>query len=297
MDVSIAKFIEENTTTKKSRYLKSIQVENFWSQGYKGKDIVIAVIDTGCDINHPDLRGKIIDGYNFTEEQQGNIKSYHDFNGHGTHVSGIIVGKNTGVAPDSKILSLKILDQDGNGKVENLIKAIHYALEWKGPHNEKVRVICLSLGSKENNLDLHKSIKEAIKKQVSVVVASGNDGDGTDETHVRYPGYYNEVIEVGALDYSNQIARFSNHNNQLDLVAPGTKVYSTYLDGEFREMSGTSMAAPFVAGSLALIIQGMEDKFQRRLSETEVYGQLIKRTSAVTGNYLLEGNGGIKLFL
>ncbi|MGG2057917.1 S8 family peptidase [Priestia megaterium] len=299
MVVTIQEFFEETVSgdTESNRYLETIQVKQFWKEGYKGGNVVVAVIDTGCDINHPSLGGKIIDGYNFTDDSQGDIHNYQDFNGHGTHVTGVIVGEDTGVAPEAKVLTLKILNKYGNGKIEDLIKAIRYALDWNGPSNEKVRIICLSLGGKENRKELHEVIKEAVNNKVSVVVASGNDGDGTNKVQIDYPGYYNEVIQVGALYDEGHIATFSNHNNEIDLVAPGSRVYSTYLNGQYKKMSGTSMAAPFVAGSLALIIQAIEGKFQRSLSETEVYAQLIKRTKAVTSNYLVEGNGQIKLFL
>ncbi|MGG2057932.1 S8 family serine peptidase, partial [Priestia megaterium] len=100
MVVTIQEFFEETVSgdTESNRYLETIQVKQFWKEGYKGGNVVVAVIDTGCDINHPSLGGKIIDGYNFTDDSQGDIHNYQDFNGHGTHVTGVIVGEDTGVA-------------------------------------------------------------------------------------------------------------------------------------------------------------------------------------------------------
>ncbi|MED3922732.1 S8 family peptidase [Priestia aryabhattai] len=274
-----------------------IDTRAFWDKGYKGNNIVVAVIDTGCEIKHIEIQDNIIDGYNFLESNESNIRSYNDDNGHGTHVAGIIAGKNIGIAPNSKILALKVLDRSGSGSVNNLIRSINYAIEWTGPNNEKVRIISISLGSQKPNNELYAAIKRANRENISVVVASGNEGDGTRSPKKRYPGYYNEVIQVGALHDLETVASFSNNNDEIDLVAPGYRIYSSYINNEYKELSGTSMAAPFVAGSLALIINAMEDKFNRSLTETEVYAQLIKRTKPITGNCMIEGNGSLNLFI
>ncbi|MCM3006827.1 S8 family peptidase [Priestia koreensis] len=264
--------------------IKQIGVKEKWKKGYSGQHIVIAVIDTGCEMNHPDLRNAIIDGYNFTSEHNGDVRNYIDDNGHGTHIAGIIAASHNenglvGVSFNAKLLILKILDQDGNGSIESLIHALYYAEKWVGPNNERVRVVTLSLGTKHSSPALYTAIKRAIDSDISVVVASGNDGDGNINTNeYRYPGAYKEVIEVGAVDEKQRLARFSNTNEHVDIYAPGVNIHSTYLKDGYAELSGTSMAAPHVAGAIALLLQEYELKLGRKLSPDEIYEKLMEHT-------------------
>jgi major intracellular serine protease len=258
-----------------------------WSQGYTGKGVVVAVIDTGCDTNHPDLKDRIIGGYNFTEEYGGDISIFEDTNGHGTHVAGIIAGSINGkgivgVAPNAKLLILKVLDQFGSGSINSLVEAIHYAVDWRGPAGERVKIISLSLGSKNPSSDLYDAVKRAVAHDISVVAASGNDGDGNIETNeYRYPGAYKEVIEVGAINKLNEIAYFSNTNESVDLYAPGVKINSAYLKNGYAVLSGTSMATPHVAGAIALLIEEYEGLFRRELKEIEIYQLLMEHTTPI----------------
>ncbi|WP_042477593.1 S8 family peptidase [Bacillus ndiopicus] len=258
-----------------------------WCQGFTGKNVVIAVLDTGCETAHPDLRNRIIGGCNFTNEHGGNINIYEDLNGHGTHVAGIIAASNNnggliGMAPDAKLLILKVLNKEGIGSLDSFIKAINYAIDWRGPNNERVNIINLSLGTKNSNNEVYESIKRAIAFNISVVVSSGNDGDGdinTDE--YSYPAYYEEVIAVGAINNANKIAKFSNSNDNIDLYAPGVDIESTHLEKEFISLSGTSMAAPHVTGALALLINRYELITGTKPTEMELYNFLIKHTEQV----------------
>ncbi|MGE6377989.1 S8 family peptidase [Peribacillus muralis] len=265
--------------------IKNVGSDFKWNQGFTGKGIVIAVLDTGCDVNHPDLSSRIIGGYNFTEDHDGNTSIYLDTNGHGTHVSGIIAStKNgqgvVGVAPNANLLILKVLNQYGSGSIKDLIEAIHYAIDWTGVSGEKVRVISLSLGTKSSSTQLHQAVKRATENGISVVVAAGNDGDGDPNTNeYRYPGAYEEVIEVGAVDGNNEIAHFSNTNEFVDLYAPGVNIHSTYLDQEFAVLSGTSMASPHVAGAIAILIDEFEGGLGKKLSEKEIYQILMNHTT------------------
>ncbi|MBA2871542.1 major intracellular serine protease [Anoxybacillus calidus] len=258
-----------------------------WSQGYTGKGVVVAVIDTGCDTNHPDLKDRIIGGYNFTEEYGGDISIFEDTNGHGTHVAGIIAGSINGkgivgVAPNAKLLILKVLDQFGSGSINSLVEAIHYAVDWRGPAGERVKIISLSLGTRNPSSDLYDAVKRAVAHDISVVAASGNDGDGNIETNeYRYPGAYKEVIEVGAINKLNEIAYFSNTNESVDLYAPGVKINSAYLKNGYAVLSGTSMATPHVAGAIALLIEEYEGLFRRELKEIEIYQLLMEHTTPI----------------
>lgn len=281
--------------------LNIINVKSYWDLGIKGEGVTIAILDSGCDIHHKNLSSRIIDGANFTEDDDGDFKKFDDYNGHGTHVAGIASSSNEdsqiiGVAPEANLVIVKVLNKNGDGNMDNLINAIYFTVNWRGKNNERVRVMCLSLGTKEDNKELYKAVKFANAQGVMVVSASGNQGTGNlDDVNLGYPGAYNEVVQVGAINFNKKIADFSNLNNQMDILAPGVNINSTYLDNDYRRMSGTSMAAPFVVGSLSLIIQSMEMQLQRTLSSTEIYGQMIKNTKKLNYPFSIEGNGLIYL--
>lgn len=262
-----------------------------WSRGFTGKNVKIAVIDSGCDTTHKDLQKNIIGGRNFTIEDNKNINKYKDYNGHGTHVCGTIAASNNnygliGVAPDAQLLILKALDKNGSGTMKGIIDAINFAI------NENVDIISMSLGTSTDIPQLHQAIKKAVDSNILVVCAAGNEGDSSGSTdEFSYPAGYNEVISVGALDYSKSAARFTNSNKEVDLVAPGVNIISTYLNGTYEALSGTSMATPHVTGALALLIEWSKKEFGRKLTEAELYAQLIKNTDTLPMSRTLQGSG------
>lgn len=265
----------------------SMGTEDKWYKGYKGKGVVVAVLDTGCSLDHEDLSERIVGGYNFTEESNGNKDAFEDLNGHGSHVAGIIAGSMNGsgivgVAPEATLLILKVLNKNGGGRIRDLVDAVHYAIDWKGPKGERVSVISLSLATKFSDLALYEAIQRAINSQIAVVAASGNDGDGNlDTLEYRFPGSYPEVIEVGAINNLEQVALFSNTNEFVDLYAPGVEIHSTFLSRGFSTLSGTSMATPHVTGALALLIQEYRESLKREPTEPEVYRYLMKHTKVI----------------
>ncbi|RLQ96320.1 S8 family peptidase [Falsibacillus albus] len=272
-----------------------IQAPKVWDRT-KGEGVRVAVLDTGCDTSHPDLKDRIIGGKNFTKDDNGDPNSFLDYNGHGTHVCGTIAASMNnlgvvGVAPEADILMLKVLGKDGSGQYDWIISAIEYAIE------QKVDLISMSLGGPSDVKELHDVIKKAVVENgIPVVCAAGNDGDGRDDTdEFDYPGSYNEVISVGAVDLERNSSRFSNSNNEVDLVAPGEKITSTFPGGKYATFSGTSMATPHVAGALALIRNLSKAEFERDLTETELYAQLIKRTVPLGNSPKEEGNGLVYL--
>ncbi|MCU4804860.1 S8 family peptidase [Bacillus cereus] len=284
--------------------VKLINAPAAWEKSEKGKDVVVAVLDTGCQIDHVDLKDRIIGGRNFTTDNNSDPNNYTDMNGHGTHVAGTIAATENnkgvlGVAPQAKLLIVKVLGgPNGSGAYEWIINGINYAVNWRGPNGEKVRVISMSLSGPENNPELHQAVKNAVNNDVLVVCAAGNKGDGDHTTdELSYPGAYPEVVEVGAVDLNKNAARFSQSNKNVDLVGPGVGILSTYKDGGYATLQGTSMATPHISGGAALIIKHCEseNEFGRTLSEDEIYAQLIKRTTALNESKRKVGNGLLDL--
>jgi major intracellular serine protease len=275
--------------------VNQLQAPEIWAQGEKGSGIVVAVLDTGIDREHPDLKPNIIDGRNFTNE--GNQDNYQDLNGHGTHCAGTIAGVENekgvvGVAPEAKLLIGKVLDSNGSGSYRSIIQGIKWATKWKGKNGEKVRIISMSLGGSHNDSNLEQAILEACANGIVVVVASGNEGDNNENTfEYGYPALYNECITVGAINENKKIAYFSNNHKQVDAVAGGVDVLSTYPPNQYARLSGTSMATPHIAGALALLIKLGEKKFKRSLTESEIYGMLTKVCCSLNYEASTEGHG------
>jgi subtilisin len=249
-----------------------VKAPEAWTNGYTGQGIVVAVVDTGVDYNHLDLKNNIWtnskeiagngiddDGNSYVDDTQGwnfasNNNNTLDDNGHGTHVSGTIAGENndsgvTGIAYNAKIMPVKVLNESGSGSYDAIANGIYYAV------NNGANVINLSLGGDFPNGTLESAIKYASNKGVIVVMAAGNNGYPI----TSYPASYADKwgIAVGAVDKNNNLADFSNRPGlgQLAYVtAPGVKVYSSVPGDKYATYSGTSMAAPHVAGVVALML-------------------------------------------
>ncbi|PBB04658.1 MULTISPECIES: S8 family peptidase [Salimicrobium] len=239
-----------------------------WKDAHQGEGVVNAIIDSGCDITHPDLRENIIDVRNFTDT--GTKSDVQDSDIHGTHVSGIVAAKDdrkgmVGIAPKSKLLILKVLGEGRNsGNYQSLVEAIDYAIRWRGPNNEKVATLNLSLGGQKNDADLHRAIRKAYQNGMVSVAASGNDGDGRRSTsEIFYPGFYKEVLQIGAMTRNDQVAHYSNTNKNIDYVAPGTNIFSTIPNGEYAQLTGTSMAVPQITGAISLVHRLLKEKDQK----------------------------------
>ena len=281
---------------------KLIGADVFGEKGKYGEGIKIAIIDTGCDVEHPNLKDRIINVMNFTDDDKGSINNVTDYVGHGTHVAGIISASDIGekgiigVAPKCDLFILKALTRSG-GKNSWVIEAIKYAVR----HN--VDIINMSLGSEQPSPEMYEAIKRAIDKGICVVVASGNNGDNISNTNeLNYPASYNECISVGSVKYSKSNSRFSASNNEVDLVAFGEGynsrgILSCYPNGLYQELKGTSMATPFISGALALLKNWFRDEFRREPTESELYAQLIKRTMDLKLDKNIQGNGILYLSL
>ena len=275
--------------------VKMLQAPEIWNTGEKGKGIVVCILDTGIDRNHPDLKDNIIGGRNFTDE--GNADNWEDGNGHGTHVAGTIAAVENdsgvvGMAPEASLLIGRVLGSNGSGAYNWITNGIKWATNWRGPNSEKVRIISMSLGGSYNDPKMHKAILEAVAEGILVVCAAGNEGDAnTDTFEFGYPAMINECISVAACDENKQLANFSNNNLQVDIIGAGVKVTSTYPKSQYAVLSGTSMATPHISGALALIIKTGEKQFRRTLTESEIFALLTKCCCSLGLKKSSEGNG------
>jgi major intracellular serine protease len=229
----------------------------------------VAVVDTGIDYEHPDLKNNVLGGISFVPGEA----DYGDLNGHGTHVAGIIAanGALLGVAPEAKMLAVKVLSKDGFGSYADIVQGLNWVHNWTGAGGEKVNVVNMSLGGPFPNPSMHQEIIKLVAAGVTVVCAAGNAGDADPETReISYPAYYQECLAVGAVDLKTGIADFSNSNDRIDVVAPGVDTYSTYPEGKYVKLSGTSMASPHVAGAAALIYSRTRHRMGQYISPMEL---------------------------
>jgi subtilisin family serine protease len=220
-----------------------VNAPNAWAVT-QGEGVKVAVIDTGIDCNHPDLKANCAGGYNAFDSG----KSTMDDNEHGTHVAGTIAGildgkGVVGVAPKARLYAVKVLDKDGSGGLTSIIKG----LIWAG--NNHMDVANMSLGAPMGTIFMRAAVKYAEMKGVVVVAAAGNDGKA-----VNYPGAYPEVIAVAALTPTDGIADFSSRGRQVQFIAPGEDVKSSIPGGQYAFFDGTSMATPHVSGLAALAV-------------------------------------------
>ena len=242
-----------------------IHCDDAYETGYRGSGIIVAVLDTGVDTKHPDLKANIVEGYNFVDKND----NVTDVDGHGTMVAGIIaaVANNSegiiGVAPEVKIMPLKVLTNQGGSWID-LDMAILYAV------NHGAKVITMSLGGQYSLLGAatEYAIRYAYQQGCVLIAAAGNDNS----SEPFYPAAYEEVIAVSAIDQSDKKAQFSNFGNYVDLSAPGVNVLSTMVNETYAYGSGTSFSAPFVAGVAALLLSKYPNLTPKEVAET-LYNQ------------------------
>lgn len=209
-----------------------------------GAGIKVAVIDTGVDYSHPDLQDNYAGGFNAIISTTPPL----DDHGHGTHVAGTIAAVRdfkgvVGVAPKARLYGVKVLDNTGSGYISWIISGIEWAVD------NNVDLINMSLGASYSVDSLAQAVTAAYKKGVTMICAAGNTAGS-----VIYPAKYPEAIAVSASDSSDKIASFSSRGPEIDFIAPGVSVYSTYYGSSYGTMSGTSMASPHVAGLASLAV-------------------------------------------
>jgi thermitase len=270
--------------------LADISAVRAWTKTTGSDKVVVAVIDSGVDYTHQDLMNNIWvrppDVAEYTDDELGVIDDTYGFNavsddgdpmdqnGHGTHCAGIIGaegGNQLGIAGVNwkvEIMPLKFIDASGSGTTKDAIKAINYVIDRKRA-GVNVRIISASWGSTMYSKALEDVIREAGEAGILFIAASGNSSADADKSP-HYPASYDlpNVISVAALNRQDELASFSNYGaKRVHIAAPGAEILSTWLNGEFREASGTSMATPEVAGVAALVLSADSELSMKELRE------------------------------
>lgn len=264
-------------------YIPSIHADKAWDLTKGTPSVLVAVVDSGLDLSHPDLQGQWVNGYNVLDPDSPPM----DDHGHGTHVSGIIAAalNNSigvaGIAPNTKIMPIKALDRNGQGDDIDIATGIR----WAADHGAKI--INLSLGTAPNpdgtysqSPIINDAIRYAINKGILLIAASGNDGSG----RISYPASSPGVISVGSLNISNTRSSFSNYGSTLGVVAPGESIINTLPvnisdpDLPYGIASGTSMAASVVS-SVAALIWAVNPNWNKN----QVISKLLSSTDDIQG--------------
>ncbi|WNR44331.1 S8 family peptidase [Paenibacillus roseipurpureus] len=222
-----------------------IGAPEIWSKSV-GQNIHIGVVDTGIDFKHPDLKNSISSGINLLNRRL----LPQDDNGHGTHIAGTIAATGRysgiiGVAPKAIIHPVKAFDHNGSAYVSDIIAGIDWCVQ------NDLDIINMSFGMKTYNPSLEQAVLNAYYQGKVIVASSGNDGK---KKSIDYPARFPQVVSVGATNRLGKIAPFSNRGAEIDIYAPGERVYSAWLGGKYNELSGTSMATAHVSGVIALML-------------------------------------------
>ncbi|MGK7938597.1 MAG: S8 family serine peptidase [Crocosphaera sp.] len=257
--------IQPDKITSSFKQEKDLKNEDLWHlkaikyglpSNVTGKNITIAVLDTGIDSSHPALRGKLSKAVEFDIKNRQIKELAHslDTEGHGTHVAGLICGRRIGVAPEATVINGLMIPK-GKGRLVNFI----IALKWAA-NNPEISIVNVSAGIPGFFSDMEDVISEMLALGVLPVCASGNEG----RDRTRSPGNYRNVLSVGASNQQNRVASFSSSgtltvDNTIysvpHLVAPGEAVYSSVVQGGYQAWNGTSMATPIVSGVAALLLE------------------------------------------
>lgn len=269
--------------------ITKIKADLTWSVS-NGAFVKVAVLDTGIDFSHPDLKERIKGGYNIIDYK----RLPNDDNGHGTHVAGIIAAINNsigtiGVSPNVDLYAVKVLDSLGNGYTSDLIQGVEWSI------TNKMQVINMSLEAL-NSQALYDAIRKANQAGIVQVASAGNNPTAP----VAYPAAYSEVISVTAVDSNNDKANFSS-TGKVDVAAPGVSIYSTYKGSTYSTMSGTSMASPYVAGTVALMLENpskVDLNFDGKVTPEEIKQKLemTSRDLGTSGKDSIYGAGLIDAF-
>ncbi len=245
---------------------QQINAPTAWDTTLGESSLILAVVDTGIDLTHPEFAGRLAPGYDFANKDSDPT----DDNGHGTHVAGIAAAGidnalgMAGIAGQVKIMPIKVLNASNIGWMSDVAAGITYAVD------NGAKVINLSLAATKESLAVRDAIIYAVNKGVVIIAAGGNENTDV----ARYPAVYENVIALGATTFDGSRWSLSDFGSNIDLMAPGATVWSTRPGNTYAFMSGTSMAAPHAAGVAALMLSVnpnlTPDQIKQTLQETAV---------------------------
>ena len=233
--------------------------------GHRG-GVTVAVLDTGVDKNHPELKDVIIGGFNFFDDSN----DFSDFDGHGTHCAGIIAAKGLfdviGVAPKCKLLIGKIKNSESSGiNTQILINALEWTIG-------KADIVSISGGKPDDIPQVRELIQRLIQNNIVVIAAIGNQAsDGSLQGD--FPARYPETISVGSISEDLNLSPFTIQFANLTVTAPGQEIKSTHLNGSYLMKSGTSMATPFITGVIAVL-----KSIRRNLTPEDIKGMVLNKS-------------------
>jgi subtilisin family serine protease len=295
----------------------NVSAGEIWQQNIRGEGVTVAIIDTGMDLSHPQLRNQIAvntgetgldskghdkatngiddDGNGYIDDAYGfdfvtNSGLTGDHQGHGTHIAGVIAGEHSdsqvkqaayvqGLAPKAKLLPLAFLDEKGQGSMIDAVRAVTYAV------SRGAKVINASWGGSGCSRSLKEEIASLSEQGVVFVTAAGNESSNIDRV-MSYPASLAlpAQITVGAIGDHNTMANYSNYGaGTVNIFAPGTAVVSTFPGGRLASMTGTSMATPFVAGAVALLLSA-EPTAKVETIRQAIYNSAIKDQSYINSS-------------
>ncbi|MBM3268096.1 MAG: S8 family serine peptidase, partial [Candidatus Sericytochromatia bacterium] len=297
--------------------LEAVGASRAWNRTLGNPDVVVAVVDTGVDLGHPDLRNRLVSGISFVTEVPGEegaaaenpyrLSGPMDDNGHGTHVAGIVAAEannaegGAGVAPNCRIMPVKVLAYNTRGFDGDVSAGIVWAVD------HGARIVNMSLGGEGGGRTLERAIQYANARGVLVVAAMGNDGEDPAHnygTNLNYPAAYNGVVAVAAVGPDDSVASFSNRGRWCTVAGPGTRILSTTPTYEvydpvmtgYDRLDGTSMATPFVSGIAALALSakpGLDAGGLKRLLEATSRDILFPGFDFSTGHGLVDAAAAV----
>ena len=267
--------IVDSPTERELQFLDLTGRKAFWSQGFKGKGEVVAVLDTGIT-PHDEFGDRLLQGRNFSSDHMGSPNITTDHHSHGTHCAGSIVGKKVGIAPEAEVVPVKVLNTMGGGTVEDVIAGINWCSNWRHPKTgQKLTAISMSLSfptlTSQQLSDLTRAVERLVKMDIAVFCSAGN----TARTEIRYPAGLEDVICVGAVDYEKKQAWFTTQGNHVDICNIGVDVLSACHLGGYSKMSGTSMSTPLSAGLSLLLANKYKSIYKRPIKEGLLY-EMVK---------------------
>lgn len=259
--------------------VRKISAPSVWNR-VQGGGIRIGIIDTGIDRTHPDLTRRVAGGVNVV----GSGSPFVDRNGHGTHIAGTIAAALNGsgiagIAPRASLYAIKAFGADGTGSSADVIEGIEWAIE------NRMDILNMSFGSAHGSRAERNAITAARKAGIVMIAASGNSGGSVD-----YPARYADVIAVGAINIRNRVPAFSSRGRGLNFVEPGVNILSTWPGGEYRKLSGTSMASAHLTGIAAILLA-----YYKNLTPPDLFRLLKNSAVSISVPRARQGYGVVTL--